>query len=167
MVGDKCRVDGCDTASAALLPAAARTLSDNRFRQLSRDPAAPVWAGLGSGLATGLLRGKQVQINYLVNILCCEQQQLRPAAAHTTSATARCYTTAVAAAVTSVCVFTAFCSLLATHSDHLTLQHSGDHVKGCADLTLQHTGDHVMIVMGCPDLTCKHLQIVMLSCPRQ
>ena len=58
VVGDKCRVDGCDTASAALLPAAARTLSDNRFRQLSRDPAAPVWAGL----ATGLLRGKQVEI---------------------------------------------------------------------------------------------------------
>ena len=57
--GDKCRVDGCDTASAA---AAARTLSANRFRQLSRDPAAPVWAGLGRGLATGLLRGKQVEI---------------------------------------------------------------------------------------------------------
>ena len=60
--GDKCRVDGCDTASAAQLPAAARTLSANRFRQLSRDPAAPVWAGLGRGLATGLLRGKQVEI---------------------------------------------------------------------------------------------------------
>ena len=44
------------------LAAAARTLSANRFRQLSRDPAAPVWAGLGRGLATGLLRGKQVEI---------------------------------------------------------------------------------------------------------
>ena len=145
VVGDKCRVDGCDTASAALLPAAARTLSDNRFRQLSRDPAAPVWAGLGSGLATGLLRGKQVEIKIFSqqSTSCVVSSSSFVLRQHTQHQQLLGVTQLQWLLQLPVCVSTAFCSLLATHSDHLTLQHTGDHVMGCADLTLQHTGDHV------------------------
>ena len=99
----------------------------------------PRQSGLGSGLATRLLRGKQVEIKIFSqqSTSCVVSSSSFVLRQHTQHQQLLGVTQLQWLLQLPVCVSTAFCSLLATHSDHLTLQHTGDHVMGCPDLTLQ------------------------------